>query len=167
MRNFVVGEFQCKCCGDLPENARSNEVALVDNLLDQVRDVFGHEIKVNSGYRCPRHNAKVGGVKNSQHLTGEAADICAETRGYRNIMDWKMANQDIVRAILKVGRFDQLILENVGEKDLLPTWVHVSFSRRGNRGQVMKKVVGKKGYSNLSTEEICKLLGAGFITKRP
>ena len=165
MRNFKVGEFQCKCCGDLPENARSNEVALVDNLLDPVRDVFGHEIKVNSGYRCPRHNAKVGGVKNSQHLTGEAADICAETRGYRNIMDWKMANQDIVRAILKVGRFDQLILENVGEKDLLPTWVHVSFSRRGNRGQVMKKVVGKKGYSNLSTEEICKLLGAGFIIK--
>ena len=143
MRNFVVGEFQCKCCGDLPENARSNEVALVDNLLDQVRDVFGHEIKVNSGYRCPRHNAKVGGVKNSQHLTGEAADICAETRGYRNITDWKMANQDIVRAILKVGRFDQLILENVGEKDLLPTWVHVSFSRKGHRGQVMKKVVGK------------------------
>lgn len=167
MRNFVVGEFQCKCCGELPENARSNEVALVDNLLDQVRDVFGHEIKVNSGYRCPRHNAKVGGVKNSQHLTGEAADICAETRGYRNIMDWKMANQDIVRAILKVGRFDQLILENVGEKDLLPTWVHVSFSRKGNRGQVLKKVVGKKGYVALSTEEICKLLGAGFITKSP
>ena len=167
MRNFVVGEFQCKCCGDLPENARSNEVALVDNLLDQVRDVFGHEIKVNSGYRCPRHNAKVGGVKNSQHLTGEAADICAETRGYRNIMDWKMANQDIVRAILKVGRFDQLILENVGEKDLLPTWVHVSFSRKSNRGQVMKKVIGKKGYVALSTEEICKLLGAGFITKSP
>lgn len=167
MRNFVVGEFQCKCCGELPENARSNEVALVDNLLDQVRDVFGHEIKVNSGYRCPRHNAKVGGVKNSQHLTGEAADICAETRGYRNITDWKMANQDIVRAILKVGRFDQLILENVGEKDLLPTWVHVSFSRKGNRGQVMKKVIGKKGYVALSTEEICKLLGAGFITKSP
>lgn len=167
MRNFVVGEFQCKCCGELPENARSNEVALVDNLLDQVRDVFGHEIKVNSGYRCPRHNAKVGGVKNSQHLTGEAADICAETRGYRNITDWKMANQDIVRAILKVGRFDQLILENVGEKDLLPTWVHVSFSRKGNRGQVMKKVIGKQGYVALSTEEICKLLGAGFITKSP
>ena len=165
MRNFVVGEFQCKCCGDLPENARSNEVALVDNLLDQVRDVFGHEIKVNSGYRCPRHNAKVGGVKNSQHLTGEAADICAETRGYQNITDWKMANQDIVRAILKVGRFDQLILENVGEKDLLPTWVHVSFSRRGNRGLVMKKVIGKAGYQALTAEEICKLLGAGFITK--
>ena len=165
MRNFVVGEFQCKCCGDLPENARSNEVALGDNLLDQVRDVFGHEIKVNSGYRCPRHNAKVGGVKNSQHLTGEAADICAETRGYQNITDWKMANQDIVRAILKVGRFDQLILENVGEKDLLPTWVHVSFSRRGNRGLVMKKVIGKAGYQALTAEEICKLLGAGFITK--
>lgn len=165
MRYFVVGEFQCKCCGDLPENARSNEVALVDNLLDPVRDVFGGAIKVNSGYRCPRHNAKVGGVKNSQHLSGEAADICAETRGYRNITDWKMANQDIVRAILKLGRFDQLILENVGENDLLPTWVHVSYNRKSNRGQVLKKVVGKKGYSALSKEEICKLLGAGFITK--
>ena len=165
MRNFIVGEFRCKCCGDLPENARPNVVALVDNLLDAVRDIFGGAIKVNSGYRCPRHNAKVGGVKNSQHLSGEAADICAETRGYRNISDWKMANLDIVRAILKVGRFDQLILENVGENDLLPTWVHVSYSRKSNRGQVLKKVVGKKGYQALSTEEICKLLGAGFITK--
>ena len=165
MRNFIVGEFRCKCCGDLPENARPNVVALVDNLLDAVRDIFGGAIKVNSGYRCPRHNAKVGGVKNSQHLSGEAADICAETRGYRNISDWKMANLDIVRAILKVGRFDQLILENVGENDLLPTWVHVSYSRKSNRGQVLKKVVGKKGYQALSTEEICKLLGAGYITK--
>lgn len=165
MRNFIVGEFRCKCCGDLPENARPNVVALVDNLLDAVRDIFGGAIKVNSGYRCPRHNAKVGGVKNSQHLSGEAADICAETRGYRNITDWKMANLDIVRAILKVGRFDQLILENVGENDLLPTWVHVSYSRKSNRGQVLKKVVGKAGYQALSTEEICKLLGAGFITK--
>ena len=167
MKNFVIGEFRCKCCGDLPENARANEVALVDNLLDPVRDIFGSAIKVNSGHRCLKHNARVGGVKNSQHLSGEAADICAETRGYRNITDWKMANQDIVRAILKVGRFDQCILENVGEHDLLPTWVHVSYSRKSNRGQVLKKVVGKRGYSNLSTEEICKLLGAGFITKRP
>ena len=43
-------------------------------LLEPARQVVG-PIIINSGYRNPRVNALVGGVKNSQHLLGQAADI--------------------------------------------------------------------------------------------
>ena len=43
--------------------------------LDSVREEYGHPIKVNSGFRSRAVNEKVGGVKNSAHLEGLAADI--------------------------------------------------------------------------------------------
>ena len=79
------------------------------------------------------------------------------------MLEFKTQNKEIARLIVKGGRFDQLILENVDENDLLPAWVHVSWRRGGpNRGQVLKKVVGKAGYQMLTTDEICELLGPGF-----
>ena len=47
---------------------------LVD-VLDRTRERLGVPITVNSGYRCPEHNAEVGGVSDSQHVLGTAADI--------------------------------------------------------------------------------------------
>lgn len=44
-------------------------------LLDLIREEFGKPIIVNSGYRSPAHNMKVGGVPNSYHVLGMAADI--------------------------------------------------------------------------------------------
>jgi len=44
--------------------------------LEELRRAIGNRpIIINSGYRCPTHNKKVGGAKNSQHLYGKAADI--------------------------------------------------------------------------------------------
>ena len=58
---------------------------IVDNLnrladyLDGIRAKLGKPILVSSGYRCPMLNKAVGGVANSQHLKGLAADlICAD-----------------------------------------------------------------------------------------
>ena len=48
---------------------------LVDQLLDPIREAWGEPIVVSSGYRCKELNALVGGVKNSHHLLGCAADI--------------------------------------------------------------------------------------------
>jgi hypothetical protein len=42
---------------------------------DQIREAFGHPLRVVSGYRCPGYNASIGGVKTSQHLTASALDI--------------------------------------------------------------------------------------------
>lgn len=47
----------------------------VDMVLDPLRRLYGQPIKINSGYRCEQLNKLVGGVSNSWHLKGNAADI--------------------------------------------------------------------------------------------
>ena len=168
MQYFKMKEFECRCWCGMPEEAKVNIEAMVSNVLDPVRAKFGKPIKVNSGYRCKKHNAEVGGSPRSQHMCqggSAAADICAEPRGYTNMTDWKQANMEIAGLIVKNGKFDQIILENVGANDLKPKWVHVSFNRNMNRGQVLKKVAGQKGYAALTADEISKLLGGGFRAK--
>lgn len=121
MKHFTEKEFRCKCCGSTGSpQAAANFRALVDEVLDPAREKLGKPIRVNSGYRCPKHNLAVGGVKNSQHMAGEAADICCE--------DNKLLKQIIVEN----GKFDQLIE--------YPNFLHVSWKRNGvNRKQKLRK----------------------------
>lgn len=159
MNYFTIKEFECRCWCGMPTDVAQSIEALVSQVLDPDRSLFGKPIKVNSGYRCAKHNAEIGGAVHSLHIKGEAADICAESRGYASMMDWKQANMEIARLIVKVGTFDQLILENAGAKDLCPQWVHVSYKRGGgNRGQILKKVAGQKGYFTLTPGEMAELL---------
>ena len=69
-KNFDVNEFACKCgCG-------ANEIKQkVIDMAQKIRDKVGVPIRINSGYRCIRHNAEVKGVKNSKHTLGLAADL--------------------------------------------------------------------------------------------
>lgn len=69
---FTEDEMTCKCCGTLPENGMSG--VLLDK-LDQLRDLVGAPLSVSCMYRCPTHNAEVGGVPDSQHVQGTAADV--------------------------------------------------------------------------------------------
>ena len=69
---FRPCEFVCHHCGDLPDNGM-NPVLIAK--LDELRGMIDRPIIVSSGYRCPVHNANVGGVRNSQHVKGNAADI--------------------------------------------------------------------------------------------
>ena len=69
-KNFKVSEFTCKCgCGFNNVDQRLMDMA------QKIRDDLGVAIKINSGCRCAKHNAKVGGVKNSTHTRGFAADL--------------------------------------------------------------------------------------------
>jgi len=68
-KNFSRHEFACHCCGEVKVDMRLVEA------LQKLRDLAGVPIRVVSGYRCPKHNAEVGGAKNSYHLRGMAADI--------------------------------------------------------------------------------------------
>lgn len=69
--HFDRSEFACPCgCGFDTVDAELVEV--LEDLRGRLR---GKPIKINSGCRCVRHNAKVGGVENSIHRTGKAADI--------------------------------------------------------------------------------------------
>lgn len=69
-RNFKVSEFACRDGSD----AVFVSPQLVE-VLQQIRDHFRAAVIINSGYRTPTHNAKVGGAAASQHLYGTAADI--------------------------------------------------------------------------------------------
>lgn len=95
-----------------------NLTALVDNILDPLRERFGHPTMVTSGYRCKILNRAVGGADSSQHTKGQAADISAV-----NTAD----NARLYDIILNELPFDQLIWEK--GNDRFPAWVHVSFSR--------------------------------------
>lgn len=106
-----------------PEIER-NLAALVDNVLDPLREAWGRPIIVNSGYRCDVLNKAVGGVPTSQHRLGQAADIDVGTRA---------DNMKLFNLIIKLKLpFDQLLFER-GDWAVGPDWVHVSFSPRNRR----------------------------------
>ena len=129
MKWFSVNEFECHCGCRMPDGARANIVALVEQVLDPVREKQGKPIRVNSGYRCPRHNEEVLGVRNSQHMKGEAADIAPVDSGQVKVDSLER----MVEMIKRNGKWDQMIV--------YPTFVHVSWKRNGpNRHQVIRKI---------------------------
>lgn len=62
-----------------PRAAQRMLTILVEQLLDPIRRRYGAPIIVTSGYRCPALNTAVGGVANSHHIVGCAADIVGKT----------------------------------------------------------------------------------------
>lgn len=74
--NFTLIEMACKCgCGGEQAPAIVANLMRVAAMLEKVRAVCGKPLHVTSGFRCAKHNAKVGGADGSRHLTGEAADV--------------------------------------------------------------------------------------------
>lgn len=112
-----------------------NLIALVATVLDPVREQYGKPILVSSGFRCPAVNRLVGGSNSSQHLMGEAADLCTDAG--------PLGNHEVGKLIARLGNFDQLIFEDVGKNDMLPQWIHVSWKRTGvNRREIRKHIKG-------------------------
>jgi len=68
--HFSRSEFACKCgCGGVQVNP------VLIEALEDIREFSGIPMVITSGWRCPAHNAAVGGAPSSAHLTGEAADF--------------------------------------------------------------------------------------------
>ena len=66
--HFSTSEFVCRCgCGRVAVTTR------LISLLEKARIIYGKPMRISSGYRCPDHNAAVGG--GPEHPAGEAADI--------------------------------------------------------------------------------------------
>ncbi|MDE5525262.1 MULTISPECIES: YcbK family protein [Elizabethkingia] len=72
--NFKSEEFACHDGNQVPEAYIPNVKKVAEN-LQVLRDYLGKPITVNSGYRSPSYNKRVGGAPKSQHLTASAADI--------------------------------------------------------------------------------------------
>ena len=75
--NFSKMEFDSRDGATMPTEVLQNIQELAKN-LQKVRDFLGEPIHINSGYRSASHNAAIGGVANSQHLLGKAADVTSK-----------------------------------------------------------------------------------------
>ena len=100
---------------------------LAEKVLQPVRDHFAKGVKVNSGFRHPEVNAKVGGSKTSDHCKGQAADI--EIPG--------VANGDLAEWIKNNLEYTQLILEFYTPGIPDSGWVHVSYDPANLKKQVL------------------------------
>lgn len=126
--NFQVREFASHDGDDI--------VWLDDELpelLQQIRDHFKAPVTINSGYRSPAHNAAVGGVKNSQHTLGTAADI-------------------VVRGVspLEVAQYAEHLMPDRGGIGVYKDFTHVDVravrARWDNRSGKEVGVAGWPGY---------------------
>lgn len=130
MKYFTVAEFVRSDTADrraidnrLPKELLPNVQALVNNVLDPLREAYGKPIRVNSGFRCPALNKAVKGSATSDHMTGRAADITGGSPA---------ENKKLFYLIQSLGLpFDQVI----DEKNF--AWVHVSYREGANRKQVL------------------------------
>lgn len=71
-KNFKSTEFDCHGSGCCKETKVDPNLVL---LLQDIRDHFGKPVIINSPYRCPTHNSRIGGAKHSYHSRGQASDI--------------------------------------------------------------------------------------------
>ena len=77
IEHFDRSEFRCQCGGKYCNGYPSEPDERMVRIADQLRKNLGVPITIVSGLRCKTWNAIQGGVSNSQHMYGEAADICA------------------------------------------------------------------------------------------
>lgn len=77
-KHFTRKELACPCCGKF-----AMDVAFIMEFLERVREGYGKPMFITSGFRCERHNLKVGGSKNSAHKLGLAVDVACQSSADR------------------------------------------------------------------------------------
>lgn len=134
--NFVLAEFIISQEAERRgiDNTPTPEIithltALCVAILEPLRQALG-PVRVSSGYRSPALNAAIGGAKDSQHMTGHAADISVNGRTLDEVYNWLYDN----------APFDQVIRE-------FPPggWVHVSHDPGRGRRQGLRATRGADG----------------------
>lgn len=122
--NFKVEEFACK---------DGSDYLLIDTelvkLLQKIRDHFGKAVTINSAYRNAAYNKKVGGVSNSQHVLGYAADI-------------------VIKGIAPkaVAQYAEFLMPSRGGIGLYRTFTHIDTRASRSRWQNFGKEVSVSGF---------------------
>lgn len=86
IKYFKKDEFKCKCgkhCDGFPAEPKE----LLVRTADRVREQLGAPAIVSSGVRCKTHNANVGGVSGSRHLSGKAMDFCVNGKTAAQVLE--------------------------------------------------------------------------------
>jgi uncharacterized protein YcbK (DUF882 family) len=98
-KNFTWNEFASKDGAEMPAAVKTNIKKLAQN-LEVIRSYFNLPIKINSGWRSEAHNAKIGGVKNSAHVKGNAADIVIKGKTAAEV-------QNGIELLIKAGKISE------------------------------------------------------------
>ena len=155
MQHFTIQELSASATAERlaidntpPHAARKMLTILIEQLLDPIRRRYGAPIIVTSGYRCPALNTAVGGVTNSHHIIGCAADITTGTiENNRKLFDLITDMQTTHRL-----RFTQFIAEE-GYR-----WLHISYVPGMLRNQVIDVNVDE---NRLSGRQLTSSLSSG------
>ena len=118
-KNFRLQEFQCKSGTDMPLEVLENIKILADQ-LQVLRDHIGRPITITSGYRSPEHNKKVGGAKASKHVLGMAADFKVEG----------LTPATVIKDIEVLIMTNQMLEGGIG---IYPSWTH--YDHRGTKAR--------------------------------
>ena len=116
-RNFSIREFECRHCH------KQDIAQTLIELCQKIRDYINAPVRVNSGYRCPYYNQVVGGVFNSYHTQGLAADISAEM-GARALFEF-------IREMYASGLIPELSFCFLYTKK---NFVHIDIGRKRSNG---------------------------------
>lgn len=103
---------------------QKNLTELASKVLQPIRDAFGEPILVSSGYRCPKLNTAIGGVKNSDHLYGCAADIKTKS-------DTVKDNKRLFDLICKLAKEGKIHCRQILD-EYNYNWIHVSINNKYN-----------------------------------
>ena len=134
----------------VPGDVVPNLKYLCEHVLEPLREHFGEPVYVSSGYRCPQLNRVVGGVWNSQHTRGEAADICpfreVVTESPAGLVRRLVPDSTSPEARRKMNEWAEWVMDNCPFDQLLrersgnTCWIHVSIKRTGHNRQTVGRI---------------------------
>ena len=127
-RNFSLDEFIKSDTAikynidNTPSQNVINNIVSLCGVLQKIRDRYGKPMHINSGYRCPKLNSKVGGSKTSQHMNGSAADISVGS---------VKENKELFELIVKMANNKEIQFRQlIDEYDY--KWVHLAVNCKEN-----------------------------------
>ena len=118
-KNFTFEEFESKDGAPMPKEVKDN-IRLLAKELEKIRAAFNLPVKINSGYRSPEHNKRIGGASDSQHMKGTAADFTIPGRTPKQI-------GIVLEGLIKDGKIKQ------GGLGIYANWVH--YDIRGTKAR--------------------------------
>ena len=134
--HFTLEEFTFsqtatrKGIDNTPHEGILDNLCILANGMEDVRNLLNAPIYVSSGYRCPELNDLLGSKRTSQHTQGLACDFTSNAYGSPQIIFADIISSDI--------RYDQLILE-------FDRWIHISFVEDGGTPRKQALIINGEG----------------------
>lgn len=114
---------------NFPSDTIISSLMELSQLLEKIRNIYNKPIVVTSGYRCEKLNKAVGGVKTSQHMKGEAADI-------RSLSNTRKDNKELFDLIVKMVKSNDIYVGQVID-EYNYNWIHISTPHLTNNNQIL------------------------------